>query len=420
MKSNAKIRLSAMLLLTLISGAVFGQTIPPADLPSYSPPLNSSDTAVWLVKYDLVTQEESDLNTIQESVAPANPEIISPQSETSSVAGISGFTNLVPALGLTGWPLWPIGANVRLELTFASGESYICSGTMVGPNYVLTAGHCVYVESYIVAVTVKPTYDYGSSVYPSADGVSVITFNQWISNDNYSYDIAIIELNTSIGYQTGWHGMAWFSDPSVFFNPSATFHNFSYPSRDIFGNPVYDEGERMYYKNGFFDYPFMPGIIGHYQEGFKGQSGSSTYFTSNDNKRYITGVLSHGGPYPTHYTNYAIFDGAKLGYLLSVYPSLPTEPYSPVGLQEADVTLVKLLIYPNPSSTQISFELPQKEQIRLVEIYAPDGKMVFKASSIGSNHFKINLKDLGLTEAIYTVVVHTDAGIVSGRFIYEG
>ena len=102
---------------------------------------------------------------------------------------------------------FPYTAILDLSI-LQGGQRFSCSGFMIGPNYALTAGHCLYDKDSGYAADI--------SVCPAMNGVSC-TGVSWISvpeqyesalaqnKGNVSaYDIGVLKLDSPVGNRTGW------------------------------------------------------------------------------------------------------------------------------------------------------------------------------------------------------------------------
>ena len=121
---------------------------------------------------------------------------------------LSKTTAEVP--GTTGTTVWPWRAISRL------GNG--CTGTMIGPRHLLTAGHCIYnrTSNSWMTFTVTPgragatLAPYGSVSFPSAGFNWYFTPTGWRqaspSGGSRQYDFGLIILPERIGEDTGWMG----------------------------------------------------------------------------------------------------------------------------------------------------------------------------------------------------------------------
>lgn len=156
---------------------------------------------------------------------------------------LSKTTAEVP--GTTGTTSWPWRAIVRL--------SNGCTGTMIGPRHVVTAGHCIYDRSNSAWMTfnVSPgqagtgLFPYGSVAFPSSGFNWYFTPEGWRQSSpdggTRQYDFGLLVLPQSIGNQTGW--MGWWYEPADAL-AKEDLYNRGYPAcaaMDSAGNPRTDD-----------------------------------------------------------------------------------------------------------------------------------------------------------------------------------
>ncbi len=292
-----------------------------------------------------------------------------------------GFTDLAPADQLAEFPNYPMSAIVKLFLTFFNPTNNqnsfgTCSGVVVAPGFIITGGHCVkskFDSSYVVECTVVPAYNLGSQPFGFTTTTNWYTFTQWTENGNLDYDIAIMSLSSPIGNTTGWIDLAYNSDTSFYTSPSNAFYSFGYPGYDPLGNPVFEEGERMYYMNGYMDFWLSPNRVCHNNIGYSGQSGSGLFHQDTSNNRQVLGVLSGGNLFPPYYTCHCRMDSSMLNYFNSII--------SPVSKIETEHLTKQILVYPNPSNGIFNLdfgELPYNE-IKL-QVFDVLGQQITTAS----------------------------------------
>lgn len=99
-------------------------------------------------------------------------------------------------------------ARARVLITFTGGR---CSGAMIGPNTVATAGHCVHTGgsngSWRQNVRVYPGADGSSKPYGSCAARSLHSVSGWTRSRNEEYDYGAIKLGScNIGSRVGWFG----------------------------------------------------------------------------------------------------------------------------------------------------------------------------------------------------------------------
>jgi glutamyl endopeptidase len=103
---------------------------------------------------------------------------------------------------------YPSRANVLI--TFNAG---FCTGAMIDPDTVLTAGHCVHSGGpggvWYTGHLVYPGYDGSTANYGSCTVKSRHSVSGWTNSSNEAYDYGALRLNCTVGNTTGWYGMYW-------------------------------------------------------------------------------------------------------------------------------------------------------------------------------------------------------------------
>lgn len=105
---------------------------------------------------------------------------------------------------------FPWDAVVRIEGKFAANRSFYCTGWMLGPSTVVTAGHCVYdyegIKTYAYDVKITPGYN-SAAMNPAPFGSCIalqgIVMPPWIASGDIGYDYGVFKLGCRIGIQTG-------------------------------------------------------------------------------------------------------------------------------------------------------------------------------------------------------------------------
>lgn len=196
-------------------------------------------------------------------------------SATSSVIGRSviGTDERVQVSPTTYWPWVTMG---RIDLG--------CTGTIVGPRHVITAGHCVYnieTDTWYYNLSFSPAQD--GSYYPfgTIPWSYAITVTGWTNNHDRNYDYAMIVLAENIGYTTGY--MSYGYDNNLCSNCIVNING--YPGDKPFGT--------MWHSNcpltGLTTYRL------YYEcDTYHGQSGSGVYMYWTPDTRIIYGIHAYG------------------------------------------------------------------------------------------------------------------------------
>ena len=103
-------------------------------------------------------------------------------------------------------PTTTFPARATVLITFSLGR---CTGWLIGPNTVITAGHCVHPGgggSFYPASSYRiyPGRNGGGSPYGSCTAKWLASVRGWTTTGDDRYDYGAIKLNCAIGNTVGW------------------------------------------------------------------------------------------------------------------------------------------------------------------------------------------------------------------------
>lgn len=312
----------------------------------------------------------------------------------------TSFTRLAKVDAFFSPSAYPVSTTVKISSYNNATLSLICTGNMVSSNMVLSAAHCVsnfgfkQFKSYDSTV-VFPGFHNGlpNSNLPKAKVNRVYIFKTYYNGESWE-DITLLELDTPIGFQTGWIGIGFDTIDTAFNAP--TFHKFSYPAiRNPFDTTEVYNGDTLYYNYGNISNlsNVFLGVSGGSIYGIPGQSGSSFIYTDNQNEYYSVGVFSFSSSYLHYRINAKIFQAFKK--LLND---------NAVGLIENSTVPTQVNAFPNPFTETLHFDTPKAYIISITLVNAL-GQVVFQ-EDFKTKISQRSIQPLQLPTGVYTYRVY--------------
>lgn len=148
-----------------------------------------------------------------------------------------------------------------LTFTLESGKRVSCTGSLIGPDSVVTSGHCL--SDKFTDMTFSPGQNGDSKPFGTANVTQVWMDENKRSEQDIERDWAVAKLDQPLGNKAGWFGMKSADNESLYGK-----------STTIIGYPVDKEKNTMWVGHGRI-FSEERGLFYHDTDTYYGNSGSS-------------------------------------------------------------------------------------------------------------------------------------------------
>lgn len=190
----------------------------PATLGAQSP-----QPGQWTSK-NLVTGEVR----VLDAAPPLPPEIVTRLMEGGEPArvnptGLAGTASVGNLTVIADASVWPYSPHARLQITYdeLTNSTGIGSGTMIGPQHVLTTGRNLHRDAtgYADEIIVSPGYSDALSPkapFGTAKAVVLYSWDGWTNDHDDDHDLGVILLDRPVGALSGWKPIGYHNDNDFF------------------------------------------------------------------------------------------------------------------------------------------------------------------------------------------------------------
>lgn len=173
--------------------------------------------------------------------------------------------------------VFPYSAIIELEVNFPYTSAQ-CSGWMIGPDKIATAGHCLYYGSFggwANSITAYPGRNGANAPFGSFAAKYWSVPQRWINGHATGRDYGVIQLNSRIGDTVGYFGYKYTERKNFF--PSRTANVGGYP-----GDKVNDQANTQWTAQGQISRAKRRRLF-YSMDTYAGQSGAPLYGRWNRN-----------------------------------------------------------------------------------------------------------------------------------------
>lgn len=186
---------------------------------------------------------------------------------------------------------YPWSATASLLITARDGSQWVGTGWFVGPQTLVTAGHCVYITNspvrerngWVLAIQVMPGRHGTTLPFGAVTSSRFWTVRGWADDGDQEYDYGAIVLPTDLGTRVGTFGVGVYDDDLL---TDRVVNVAGYPADKRPGTLWYDAravasttASKIYYDI----------------DTAGGQSGAPVYVVDDDARRIGVAIHAYGG-----------------------------------------------------------------------------------------------------------------------------